>query len=214
VGCAASAPLVPVAPKGWRCPIARQQREDRPASPPIYTLGHSTLPLEDFLSLLRTYGIVVLADIRTVPRSRANPQYNAEPFAAALAARGVRYAHLARLGGLRGRQDLPRGASPNDGWQNTSFRNYADYALTPPFREGLDELLALADSPTALMCAEAVWWRCHRRIVADYLLLRGVPVFDLVPPAPPAPHQLTAFARPQPDGAIWYPRAGEDPRPE
>ena len=82
---------------------------------------------------------------------------------------------------------------------------YADYALTPPFRAGLDELLALARVPTAIMCAEAVWWRCHRRIVADYLLLRGVPVIDIVPPAPATPHQLTPFARPQQDGTIRYP---------
>ena len=148
----------------------------------------------------------MLVDIRTVPGSRANPQYNAEPFAAALAAQRVRYRHLARLGGLRGRrQDLPHGASPNAGWLNARFRNYADYALTPPFRDGLDELLALADAPTAIMCAEAVWWRCHRRIVADYLLVRGVALLDLVPPAPPKPHQLTAFARSQPDGTILYP---------
>ncbi len=186
--------------------MARQQDAHAMASPRIYTLGHSTLPLPDFLALLQTYEITVLADIRTVPRSRANPQYNAEPFADALAARGVRYAHLARLGGLRGRrQDLPRDASPNDGWQNTSFRNYADYALTPPFRAGLDELLALASVPTAIVCAEAVWWRCHRRIVADYLLVRGVPVLDIVPPAPAKPHQLTPFAQPRQDGTILYP---------
>ena len=114
--------------------------------------------------------------------------------------------HLARLGGLRGRRkDLPNGVSPNDGWHNTSFRNYADYALTPPFREGLDELLALTTSPTAIMCAEAVWWRCHRRIVADYLITRGVTVFDIVPPAAAKPHQLTLFAQPQSDGTILYP---------
>ena len=180
-----------------------------PARPMIYTLGHSTLPLTDFLALLHTYAITVLADIRTVPRSRANPQYNAEALTTSLATEGVRYVHLAQLGGLRGRRkDLPTGVSPNDGWENASFRNYADYALTPPFRDGLDVLLALADAPTAIMCAEAVWWRCHRRIVADYLVVRGVPVDDLVPPAPPQPHQLTAFARPQPDGTIYYPPSG------
>lgn len=172
----------------------------------MYTLGHSTLPLADFLTLLHSYEIAVLADIRTVPRSRTNPQYNAETLGESLVVQRIRYVHLARLGGLRGRRkDLPNGASPNDGWQNTSFRNYADYAMTPPFREGLDELLALAARPTAIMCAEAVWWRCYRRIVADYLITRGVPVFDIVPPAPAKPHQLTPFAQPQRDGTILYP---------
>ena len=186
--------------------MAQPPDTDRPGAPAIYTLGHSTLPLTDFLALLQAYAVGVLADIRTVPRSRANPQYNAEPLDDALAAQGVRYVHLARLGGLRGRrQDLPHGRSPNDGWQNASFRHYADYALTPPFRAGLDELLALASVPTAIVCAEAVWWRCHRRIVADYLLVRGVPVLDIVPPVPATPHQLTPFAQPQRDGTILYP---------
>lgn len=188
--------------------MVKQQGEHTPEVPSIYTLGHSTIPLVDFVALLHTHGIVVLADIRTVPRSRTNPQYNAETLPDALAAEGVRYAHLARLGGLRGRNaDLPRGTSPNAGWQNVSFRNYADYALTAPFGDGLAELLALADGPTAIMCAEAVWWRCHRRIVADYLLVRDVPVLDLIPPAPARPHQLTPFAQPQPDGTILYPSA-------
>jgi uncharacterized protein (DUF488 family) len=172
----------------------------------VYTIGHSTLSFADFGALLDAYAIKLLADIRTVPRSRANPQFNADTLATSLAPRGIRYVHLARLGGLRGRRkDRAKGASPNDGWQNESFRNYADYALTPPFHEGLDELLALTTDPIAIMCAEAVWWRCHRRIVADYLIVRGIPVFDIIPPAPAQPHRLTPFARPQPDGMIFYP---------
>jgi uncharacterized protein (DUF488 family) len=173
---------------------------------PIYTVGHSTLSLDAFIALLRQYDIGLLADIRTVPRSRTNPQYNLDTLPAALAAAGISHTHLAALGGLRGRRkDLPSGESPNGAWRNRSFRNYADYALTAAFRAGLDELIALAAAPLAIMCAEAVWWRCHRRIVADYLLLRGVPVLDLMPPAPPTPHELTPFARPQPDGSILYP---------
>ncbi|MGI8687245.1 MAG: DUF488 domain-containing protein [Thermomicrobiales bacterium] len=186
--------------------MAREEETRASRLPTIYTLGHSTLPLADFLTLLNAYEIAVLADIRTVPRSRTNPQYNAETLGEPLAAHGIRYVHLTRLGGLRGRRkDLQSGMSPNDSWQNTSFRNYADYAMTPPFRAGLDELLALAAGPTAIMCAEAVWWRCHRRIVADYLITRGATVFDIVPPAPAKPHQLTPFAQPQSDGTILYP---------
>ncbi|HEY8291342.1 MAG TPA: DUF488 domain-containing protein [Thermomicrobiales bacterium] len=186
--------------------MAKEEKARIAGPPTIYTIGHSTLPLGDFVALLHTYGITVLADIRTVPRSRTNPQYNTETLGLSLAVAGIHSVHLARLGGLRGRRkDLPSGVSPNDGWHNTSFRNYADYAMTPPFREGLDELLALAVAPTAIMCAEAVWWRCHRRIVADYLIVRGVSVLDIVPPAPAKPHALTPFARPQPDGTILYP---------
>ena len=164
------------------------------------------MPLDAFIALLRQHGIDLLVDIRTVPRSRTNPQYNLDTLPGALADAGIRHVHLAALGGLRSHpKDLPPGESPNGGWRNTSFRNYADYALTPAFHAGLDTLMRLATEPLAIMCAEAVWWRCHRRIVADYLLLRGVPVLDLMPPAPPAPHELTPFARPQPDGSILYP---------
>ena len=140
-----------------------------------------------------------------MPRSRTNPQYNLDSLPGYLATVDIRYAHLARLGGLRGRTDFMPGQSPNAAWRNTSFRNYADYALTTDFRQGLAELEALAASgPVAIMCAEAVWWRCHRRIVADYLLVAGVPVFDVIPPASPKPHDLTPFAVPQADGTIYY----------
>jgi uncharacterized protein (DUF488 family) len=172
---------------------------------PIYTIGHSTLPLDAFVAVLRDVGALTLADIRTVPRSHTNPQYNLDSLPASLAVEGIEYVHLARLGGLRGRAVLPQSSSPNTAWRNSSFRNYADYALTPDFRLGLAELEALAvGRAVAIMCAEAVWWRCHRRIVADYLLVAGVPVFDVIPPAPPEPHVLTPFAVPQADGAIHY----------
>jgi uncharacterized protein (DUF488 family) len=157
------------------------------------------------MAALHDSGVRVLADIRTIPRSRTNPQYNLDTLPAFLAAADIRYAHLARLGGLRGRTDLPQGSSPNTAWRNTSFRNYADYALTSSFRKGMVELETLAAvEPAAIMCAEAVWWRCHRRIVADYLLVAGVQVYDVVPPARPEPHELTPFAVPQADGTIFY----------
>ncbi|MBF6614338.1 MAG: DUF488 domain-containing protein [Chloroflexi bacterium] len=156
------------------------------------------------MAALHNSGVQVLADIRSIPRSRVNPQYNLDALPAFLAAVGIGYAHLARLGGLRGRSDL-QGTSPNTGWRNTSFRNYADYALTSDFRKGLAELeTRAAAGPVAIMCAEAVWWRCHRRIVADYLLAAGVEVFDVIPPAPPALHKLTLFAVLQTDGTIYY----------
>lgn len=171
---------------------------------PIYTIGHSTLPLEAFLIALNSAGVRVLADVRTIPRSRTNPQYNLDTLPAVLAAANIEYAHLARLGGRRGPTDLQR-PSPNTAWRNISFRNYADYALTSDFRKGMAELETLATGrPVAIMCAEAVWWRCHRRIVADYLLVAGSQVFDIVPPAPPEPHRLTPFAVPQADGTIYY----------
>jgi uncharacterized protein (DUF488 family) len=180
----------------------------------IYTIGHSTLPLADFVAILERYQIKQLVDIRTVPRSRANPQYNRENLPEALALHHLSYFHLAKLGGLRAKAKQEAADNPNlnnAGWDNPSFRNYADYALTEPFHQGLHELLTLASKAlSVIMCAEAVWWRCHRRIVADYLLLEGVEVLDLLPPASPKPHLLTSFARPQPDGTIWYPSTASE----
>ncbi|MCC6730988.1 MAG: DUF488 domain-containing protein [Chthonomonadales bacterium] len=172
----------------------------------ICSVGHSTLPLAAFIALLRENGIRRVADVRSFPASRANPQFNRDRLPVSLAGAEIGYAHLASLGGRRSRRkDLAPGTSPNGGWENESFRNYADYALTPPFREGLAELLVLAELPTAIMCAEAVWWRCHRRIVADYLVARGWTVLQVVPPDPPEPHALTPFARVLRDGSIIYP---------
>jgi len=176
----------------------------------IHMIGHSTLSLDAFVAVLHANRIQQMADIRSIPRSSRNPQFDRDSLPVSLAEAGIGYAHLARLGGRRGRRkDLPAGASPNSGWQIESFRNYADYALTLPFQEGIAELVEWGARPTAAMCAEAVWWRCHRRIVADYLLARGWTVLHIVPPAPPAPHKLTAFAEIQPDGTIFYP-ARED----
>ncbi len=131
----------------------------------LFTIGHSTRPLDEFIALLTSADVTLLADVRSVPRSRANPWFNADTLPDALRACGVGYRHLKGLGGLRGRQKgIER--SPNGFWRNESFRNYADYALTAGFREGLDALRALAREHTcAMMCAETLWWRCHRRII-------------------------------------------------
>jgi uncharacterized protein (DUF488 family) len=180
----------------------------------IYTIGHSMRSVGELIALLRDAGVDCLVDVRSVPRSRANPQFNADTLPGPLAAAGIGYRHLAALGGLRHR---PKGAppSPNTLWRNDSFRDYADYAMTPAFRAGLDELCALArDQRCAIMCAEAVWWRCHRRIIADYLLARGVAVAHIMGTGKHDPADLTAGARSLPDGTILYAdpdRAGAPP---
>ena len=142
--------------------------------------------------------------MRTIPRSRTNPQYNTDVLPEALAARGVSYEHLAALGGLRGkRKDRPQ--SPNTFWENSSFRNYADYAGTEAFRHGLETLRELGHRQTAaIMCAEAVWWRCHRRIIADYLIAAGEEVFHIMAPGKTEPARLTPAAQPMPDGSLLY----------
>jgi len=173
----------------------------------VYTIGHSTRSADELIALLREADVDLLMDIRTVPRSRFNPQFNAELLPAALAASGIGYRHLAALGGLRHR---PKGAppSPNGLWRNEAFQAYADYAMTAPFRAALDELRALADDHRpAVMCAEAVWWRCHRRIVADYLLAAGVPVEHIMALGKIEPASLTPGAEARPDGTILYPPA-------
>ena len=177
------------------------------AANPIFTIGHSTRPVAELIALLLEAGADLLVDVRAVPSSRTNPQFNADALPTPLEAAGISYVHLKALGGLR---HHPKGAPPsaNTLWHNAAFRNYADYALTPAFRAGLDELLALAqEHRPAIMCAEAVWWRCHRRIIADYLLMRGAEVRHILGPGKPAPAALTPGAQPQPDGTILYPAA-------
>jgi len=159
----------------------------------IYALGHSTRTFTELVELLRQYGVVALADVRRFPRSRSNPQFNREELAVALPAEGIRYVHLPRLGGRR--QGLGP-ASPNTAWRNLSFRGYADYMQTQEFAEGLAELLALAASgPLAIMCAEAVPWRCHRSLIADALFARGIVAQHIQSQRRATPHQLTPFAR-------------------
>jgi len=158
----------------------------------IFTIGHSTRPLDEFIELLRANDVQRVIDIRTIPRSRHNPQFNRDTLGPALRKSGIAYVHLRKLGGLRhAKRD-----SVNLGWHNTSFRGFADYMGTPEFATGLARAIKLAEAkPSALMCAEAVPWRCHRSLVADALMVRGIQVQDIVSASLPRPHKLTPFAR-------------------
>ena len=171
----------------------------------FFTIGHSTHPLGDFVALLIAHGVDALADIRRFPRSRTNPQFNEETLAPVLEASGIAYRHVAELGGRRAHQkDVDE--SVNAFWENDSFHNYADYALGPEFATGLQDLLAFADARTCcLMCSEALWWRCHRRIVADYLEAQGAPVFHISASGRTDKAMLTAAARPARNGTLLYP---------
>jgi uncharacterized protein (DUF488 family) len=157
----------------------------------IFTIGHSTRPLDDFVALLARNGVTQLADVRTVPKSRRHPQFVREALAGSLPGAGIAYRHIPGLGGLR----KPRPDSANTAWRNQSFRGYADYMQTLPFAHALEELHAWAVRPTAVMCAEAVWWQCHRQLIADALVARGIEVRHIVSAAAPEPHKLTEFAR-------------------
>jgi uncharacterized protein (DUF488 family) len=158
----------------------------------IFTVGHSSLPIEGFVGLLHAYRIKNLADIRSVPRSRHNPQFNADALADALKLENIGYFPLPALGGLR----HPRKNSLNTGWRNTSFRGYADYMQTQPFEEGLTTLIQISGQErTAMMCAEAVPWRCHRSLVADALSVRGIRVVEILSEASYRMHRLTPFAQ-------------------
>jgi uncharacterized protein (DUF488 family) len=176
----------------------------------IWTIGHSTRPAAELVECLAAVPVDLLVDVRSVPRSRMNPQFNVDALPATLAASGVGYRHLPALGGLRAaRKDvLP---SLNNLWRNAAFRNYADYAAaSPDFRQGMTELTALAGANRcAIMCAEAVWWRCHRRIVTDYLLTAGFAVAHIMGPGKIDPAALTPGAKPLSDGTILYPAAAE-----
>lgn len=191
----------------------RPEKGETRASGPIYALGHGTRAREDLIDLLRQHDVATLADIRVFPRSRRNPQFNREELQATLAAEGIRYLHLRRLGGRR--KGLGE-ASPNQAWRNPGFRGYADYMQTPEFVAGLDELLALAtEGPVAMMCSEAVPWRCHRSLVADALLARGIPVHHLIGKGRASPHRLTPFAQIVGDRVIYPPETrGVDEAPE
>jgi uncharacterized protein (DUF488 family) len=170
-------------------------------SPPVMTIGHSTHTLEEFIGLLQAHRATCVVDVRTVPRSRHNPQFDQASLPQSLKKAGLRYFHLPGLGGLR----RARGASANTGWRNASFRNFADYMQTPEFAQSLEELIRLAKQDhIVLMCAEAVPWRCHRSLIADALLVRGIATEDIISMTRRQVHTLTPFAEVT-GTAITYP---------
>lgn len=177
--------------------------KSRRAPPPltIFTVGHSTRAIDDFISLLRAHNVRQLVDVRTVPRSRHNPQFGQDRLGPALEDSGIHYHHMPALGGLRhARRD-----SINTAWRNASFRGYADYMQTQPFADALGDLIARArEHPTAIMCAEAVPWRCHRSLIADALLVRGIDAEEIVSPTRTQPHRPTPWAKVKGD-SITYP---------
>jgi len=172
---------------------------------PFFTIGHSTRSLDDFADLLQQVEVRHVADVRTVPRSRTNPQYNSDVLPTALAAFQIRYTHIAALGGLRGRTP---GIAPavNAFWKNQSFHNYADYAMSDAFARGFAGLRELGHAQRcAVMCAEVLWWRCHRRIIADYLLAAGETVLHIMGPENIVPARLTNVAKSDAAGVLTYP---------
>jgi uncharacterized protein (DUF488 family) len=173
-------------------------------SVPVYTIGHSTRTIPEFGALLGESGIEVLADVRAIPRSRTNPQFNLDVLPDSLKALGIGYQHFPELGG---RRRHPRDAppSPNTFWRNESFRNYADYAATDEFEVGFTRLRDLAGGQRcAIMCSEAVWWRCHRRIISDYLLTLGIPVMHIMGPGKIDPATLTPNVHRLGNGTLVY----------
>src|SRR5215469_47663 len=171
---------------------------------PFYTIGHSTRSIDEFVSMLNSAGVTFVVDVRTVPRSRTNPQYNNDVLPQLLVPFQIGYEHIPALGGLRSNdRNLP--SSVNAFWQNQRFHNYADYAMGNSFRGGLARLCELGrNQRCAIMCAEAVWWRCHRRIIADYLLAYGEVVFHLIGPGNVKPAHMTGSARLNASGALTY----------
>ena len=175
------------------------------AQPIIFTIGHSTHSIEEFIALLTSHGIRHLVDVRSIPKSRHVPQFNSEALAASLNSASIAYTHIKDLGGRR----HSRKNSINTGWRNTSFRGYADYMATPQFAEGLNALIEIARAtPTAIMCAEAVPWRCHRSLIADALILKGWQFRDILTAAPATEHKLTPFLVAV-NGQPTYPDPGE-----
>ena len=167
----------------------------------IYTIGHSTRSSEEFIALLQAHGVRQVADVRRVPKSGRHPQFAQEALASLLGAKGIVYRHFVNLGGLR----KPMRGSVNTGLRNESFRGYADYMQTEAFRSALLDLLQFSEAaPTAIMCAEAVWWRCHRKLLSDVLLVRGVQVRHILSTSPSKSHELSEFARATPEG-VTYP---------
>ena len=175
----------------------------------IWTIGHSTRAIGELIELLRTHGVTSLVDVRKMPMSRRHPQFNADSLRSSLVAADIRYRHAPELGGLR----KSRPDSPNQGWRNASFRGYADYMQTEGFRQGLEKLMATAqEEPTAILCAEAVPWRCHRSLIADALTSKGWTVGHILTATPPNPHHLTPFARREGDRLVYPPPPEAGPK--
>jgi uncharacterized protein (DUF488 family) len=172
----------------------------------IWTIGHSTRKIEDFISLLKKNEIKLLADVRSLPGSKRYPQFNREALAESLNAHGIRYVHFPELGGRR----KPNTASRNTAWRNASFRGYADYMETEQFHKGVERLLAFAREagPAAIMCAEAVWWRCQRSLISDYLKARDIEVMHILDANKVEPHPFTSAARIV-DGRLSYASEGD-----
>lgn len=174
-------------------------------NPRVYTIGHSSRSAAELIERLKAENVDLVVDVRRFPRSRRHPQFNIETLPAILAPDQIDYRHLEALGGRRSRS-LEADASPNAGWREDGIRNYADYAMTAPFRFALDALIVLAETRMpAIMCAEALWWQCHRRIISDYLLVRGIDVIHILGPGEAKPAALTQGAEPQADGRVHYP---------
>ena len=173
-----------------------------PRQPTVWTIGHSTRPIGEFTDLLRAHQISLLVDVRTIPRSRHNPQFNTDTLTESLRKVGLVSLHMLALGGLRKAQK----DSLNDGWRNAGFRGYADYMQTEEFQRALGELMAYGtDKKTAIMCAEAVPWRCHRSLIADALVSRGWNIRHIMSPEKATPHVLTSFAHVE-KGTLTYPK--------
>lgn len=172
-------------------------------SPVVFTIGHSTRSFDELVGLLRAHGVARLVDVRTIPRSRRNPQFNRDTLGPALRNRRIAYRHMQDLGGLR----RTRADSVNTGWRNASFRGYADYMQTEEFKEALDRLIELAEEKTsAIMCAEAVPWRCHRSLIADALIVRGFEVRDIMSEKSAKPRRLNPMVQVEGE-QITYPPA-------
>jgi uncharacterized protein (DUF488 family) len=188
---------------------AEKKSPTNKAAPVVLTIGHSTWPIDEFVRLLQAHGVSRVVDVRTVPRSRHNPKLNETSLQNSFKAAGIGYTHLPGLGGLR----RARPDSPNMGWRNASFRGFADYMQTPEFQSSLEELLLLAERDrVALMCAEAVPWRCHRSLIADALLVRGIQSEDIMTATRRQVHSLTPFAKVE-GSTITYPaEASRSPR--
>jgi uncharacterized protein (DUF488 family) len=174
----------------------------------ILTIGHSTRPIDEFIGLLLAHGVRRIVDVRSIPRSRHNPQFNRDTLPETLAAEGISYTHMPGLGGLR----HARADSPNSGWRNNSFRGFADYMQTGEFAESLEKLMELGKRERiAVMCAEAVPWRCHRSLIADALLARGISVAHIMGENKLIAHELTSFARIVGAKVVYPPEEQQEP---